>query len=341
MAILRCVGPSPAKVRLTTALTTVVPAEGRILGHILDATYATWHDGLSRPAYGRLAAAEAKTTWGRSHQRRFALVEGNELLASAKQYRLTGILDQRPIQICGIGSLFTEVAHRGRGHARALVERLLAEAARNGADAAILFSAAGSTGCVRNGFETVTMMENELSVVESPRHGAPMTLVRGGEERDLPAIVAMGRVRADPFRFHLDRDADFVQHAVTKKRLLAGLGKAGSRQLQFFIAEEGISAAAYVVLSVVGNTWRIEECGDRDPSGARVGAILQALIAREPSESPPLIRGWLPPGFVPPQVTIVSATHPTQVMMMRLLGPTTAGPRLSGADVLYWPSDVF
>jgi hypothetical protein len=28
----------------------------------------------------------------------------------------------------------------------------------------------------------------------------------------------------------------------------------------------------------------IEECGDRDPSGARVGAILQALIAREPAK---------------------------------------------------------
>jgi hypothetical protein len=32
---------------------------------------------------------------------------------------------------------------------------------------------------------------------------------------------------------------DFVQHAITTKRLLAGLGTAGTRQLQFFIAEEG------------------------------------------------------------------------------------------------------
>jgi hypothetical protein len=52
-----------------------------------------------------------------------------------------------------------------------------------------------------------------------------MTMVRGGEERDLAAIVAMGRVRAEPFRFHLDRDVDFVQYAITSKRLLAGLGR--------------------------------------------------------------------------------------------------------------------
>lgn len=70
-------------------------------------------------------------------------------------------------------------------------------------------------------FEVVSMTEAELQVTESSRRGAPMALIRGGEERDLAAIVAMGRVRANPFRFHLDRDVDFVQYAVTKKRLLA------------------------------------------------------------------------------------------------------------------------
>ena len=113
-----------------------------------------------------------------------------------------------------------------------------------------------------------------------------MTMVRGGEERDLAAIVAMGRVRADPFRFHLDRDIDLVQYAITRKRLLAGLGSADARQLHFFIAEEGTTAAAYVVVSVAGRTWTLEECGDRDASGARVGALLQALIAREPVGAP-------------------------------------------------------
>jgi hypothetical protein len=184
------------------------------------------------------------------------------------------------------------------------------------------------------------MTEAELKVAESARRGAPMTLIRGGEERDLAAIVAMGQIRADPFRFHLDRDVDFLQYAITKKRLLAGLGQPGTRQLHFFIAEEGITAAAYVVVSIVGGTWTIEECGDRDPSGARVGAILQALIAREPVERRPTIRAWLPRGFVPPQVTIVSTKPSTDVLMVRSLGSTVVQPRLSGADVLYWRSDI-
>jgi hypothetical protein len=121
-------------------------------------------------------------------------------------------------------------------------------------------------------------------------------------------------IPAEPFRFHLDRDVDFVQYAITTKRLLAGLGPANARQLRFFIAEEGITAAAYVIVSVVGNTWTLEECGDHDPSGARVGALLQALIAREPVEQRPTIHAWLPPGFLPPQVTIASATRSKEVI---------------------------
>ena len=187
----------------------------------------------------------------------------------------------------------------------------------------------------------IPTVDVELKVAKSPRYGAPMTLVRGGEDRDLAAIAATGQARASQFRFHLDRDVDLVKYVMTKKRLLAGLGSAGVRQLQFVIAEEGITAAAYMVVSIVDRTWTIEECGDRDPSGARVGAILQALIAREPVEQRPIIRGWLPPGFVPPQITIVSVRPSTEVMLGRFLTGAGKQLRLAREEVLYWRSDVF
>ena len=162
-------------------------------------------------------------------------------------------------------------------------------------------------GYVPDGFEAVPMLDVELRITELSRHGAPMTLVRGWEDRDVAAIVAMGQVRAGPFRFHVDRDVDLLKYVITKKRLLAGLAPPGTHELQFVIAEEGITAAAYVVISIVGHTWTLEECGDRDPSGARVGALLQTLIAREPVEQRPIIRAWLPSSFQPPQVTVLSA----------------------------------
>jgi hypothetical protein len=150
----------------------------------------------------------------------------------------------------------------------------------------------------------------------------------------------MGRARAEPFRFHLDRDIDFVQYAITRKRLLAGLGPANARQLHFFIAEEGITAAAYVVLSVVGDDWTLEECGDRDASGARVGALLQALIARQPGERRPTIHAWLPLRFLPPQVTIASATPAAQTINIRMLGSSPIVPPLSADEVLLWRNDM-
>jgi hypothetical protein len=119
-----------------------------------------------------------------------------------------------------------------------------------------------------------------------------------------------------------------------------GSGRKARRQLHFFIAEEGVTAAAYVVISVAGHTWTLEECGDRDPSGAPVGAMLQALIAREPAEDRPVIRAWLPAHFAPPQVTTTAAGRSTEVMMMRVLGSTAARTRLSADDVLYWHDDI-
>jgi hypothetical protein len=95
-----------------------------------------------------------------------------------------------------------------------------------------------------------------------------------------------------------------------------------------------------VILSVAGACWALEECGDRDVSGARVGALLQALIAREPIERRPTIRGWLPPGFMPPQVTIVSATPSAETIRVRMLDPSRIVPLLSGDDVLFWRNDL-
>jgi hypothetical protein len=314
-------------------------ADGAFLDKILDEEYATENRGLSRAAYGRFDAAQMKTEWGRSHRRRFALTNGDAVLASATQYQLEGVLDKRPVRICGIGSVFAHASHGSGSDAGVLVERLLHDAAQGGADIAVLLCDMDSSWCDRAGFERLVMTDVELGIAESPRHGAPMTLVRGGEERDLAAIAEMGETRAAPFRFHLDRDVDFVRHAITKKRLLAGLGSAGERQLHFYIAEEGITAAAYIVVSVEGGRWTIEECGDRDPSGARIGAILQGLIARDPMERRPVIRGWLPPGVAPPQVTILS-TQPSTEVMVRSLGSTPRPLRLSGDEVLLWRGDV-
>lgn len=325
---------------MTMACGEVVAARGALLDRVLDATCSSMGAGLNRRAYGRFHAARMKTAWGSRCEQTFALVEHESILASAEQYALAGVFEGRAMRVCGIGSVWAAPSPQGPDHTRNLIDALIANAAREGAGMALLFSRAGLDDADRHGFQPVPLTDLTLRV-EKSRRGAPMTMVRDGGERDLQAIAAMGRVRAGHARLHLDRDADFIQYAITAKRLIAGLGASNARQMHFFIAEEGITAAAYVVVSIAGDTWTLEECGDRDASGARVGALLQALIAREPAERRPAIRAWLPPGFLPPQVTIASATPSTAAVGLRMLGSGATAPVLSADDVLFWRNDLF
>jgi len=322
----------------------LVDAEGWILDRILDDTYAIWNDGLTRRAYARFFAAQAATPWGRKHLRRLALVDGDDVVASAKVYRFEALLDGQPIQVAGLGAVFTAPAARGRGAARELVDQLLEHAAADGADLALLFSEIGPEYYARLGFDAIATTDRQLRVTESTRYGAPMTMVRGGGDRDFADIVAQGRTRAEPYRFHLIRDRDLVHFAIAKKRLFAGLSAPGVRATHFLIAEEGASAVAYVVISARGNVWTVEEMGDRDPAGARAGAILQALIARDPAEKRPAISAWLPEKLLPPQVTIIGETPSAEVMMIKSLSARARGMVPSPpfpSEILYWRSDLF
>lgn len=324
-------------------------AQGPYLEAILNATYDIWHDGLSQTAYGRFYRAQLATPWGGRRLTRLALVEHGQVLSSGKLYLFDATLDGRQVCVAGLGAIFTQPAHRGRGAARELVERVLEDASARGADLALLFSEIGADYYARLGFTPIATDERTIAVAESDRHGAPATMVRAGDDRDLKDIVEMGASRAGAFRFHLNRDRDLVHYAIAKKRLLAGLGPPGMREVHFFIAEEGGSAAAYVVVTVKNGEsggsrrrWTLEECGDRDPSGARVGAILQVLIARDPAEQRPTITASLPSPLLPPQTSVAGQVPSRDVMMVRALSDNAKdAATLRESEILYWRSDLF
>ncbi|HZP49495.1 MAG TPA: GNAT family N-acetyltransferase [Vicinamibacterales bacterium] len=321
---------------------TIVPAEGAILDRILSATFEIWHEGLARAAYPRYYTGQLATAWGRANLRRWALVDRGEVLASVKTYAFDAVLDGRDIRAIGYGAVFTQPAHRGAGYARTLLDEMLQRAAADGCDAALLFSEIGAPYYERLGFAAIPTFDVTLRVREDARRGAPATLVRFGDDRDLADVASMGETRGAPFRFRLRRTRELVQYALTKRRLLAGLSAPGERAVQFFVAEEGGSAAAYVVVSTRGSTWTVEEAGDRDPAGARVGAILQALIARDPAERRPQIVAWLPGNLRPPQVDILADQPARDAMMIKPLTPAgTPVPPLTRGDVFYWRADLF
>lgn len=318
----------------------LILAEGAVLEQILDESHSIWSDGLTRQAYGRYNAAQVRTAWGSRHLRRFALVgDGNTVLSSAKRYDLDARLDGRDLKVVGIGAVYTPQDNRGQGYARCMVEELMLAAADEGADLAVLFSEIDPAYYEGMGFVTVPRRELVIRAKEKP--GAPMVLVRSAEERDIPAVADLARTMALPHRFALTPSEDFLRFSLSKKRLLAGFLPADLLSVEFFIVEEGAGAVAFAILTVTSDDVILEMCGDRDPAGARLGALLQVLRARTPTEAPLGISCFLPPGWLPPQVEIESSAEVREVMMVKPLKEGVLTTPLRERDVLYWHGDLF
>jgi len=314
-----------------------------------DLTVAVEHDGADRPdgpdlaqaARLRWRATQMRTVWAQANSSRLTLTENGVRIASATRYLLSGVLNGQPIRICAVGDLTCRPETTPASMSQ-LFEDIEADAcARHGASFMLLFCNDLHRWHNEGRYQDITPLDIHLAFQPTRRPGAPMLSISSGEDRDLTAIAALGDTRAAAFRFHLSRGVDFVKHGIVRERLLAGLGPAGKQELQFFVTEEGTVATAFVVLRARAGTWTILECGDRDPSGARVGAILQALIARDPSQSPPIVHGWLPPGFTPPQAIRVAATPSSQRLWAHVLSDQPPESTLSAENSLYWLSDRF
>jgi N-acetylglutamate synthase-like GNAT family acetyltransferase len=317
----------------------LVPATGPLLETILDGTYPHWGEGLTREAYGRWNRAQMETPWGRDHLSRMALVDDDgRLLASAKRYAFRARAAGRVVDLAGIGAVFTPVDVRGRGHAAVLLDRLHADAASRGCEAALLFSEIGEAMYARLGYQTIPARELTLEVTR--RDGAPATLVRSLEPRDFDHIADISMRYAESAAFALERTPALVAFGASRRRLLAGLGPAGMRAVEFFVAEEGTRAVAYVVITHGPNGLKLEDCGDRDPAGARIGAILQVLDARSPADPPMRLVARLPATLRPPQVRVLGDGPAADIMMIKPLGASTLTASTLEPAV-YWMLDLF
>lgn len=321
-------------------MTELIPATGRLLEQIHDETFALWGDGLSRADYARFWDAQLRTPWGRAHLDRVAIVERGAATASAKRYDLSARFNGRIRRVLGIGAVFTSPLRRRQGAAQRLLEAMLERAEAEGYEFALLFSEIDPAFYERLDFVPVPLVERRIDVKRGA--DAPAMLVRAGDERDLPAIVEMGAKRAAATRLSLDRSEEWIRYGLVKRRLLSGLGPPGLREVEFLVAEEGQQAVAYVMTTVQGGEWFIDDAGDRDPSWARVGAMLQVMLARTPHLAAPVIRAWLPEGFAPPQVTVSTTASTAGVMMIRPLKDRSLPlPPLDAGQVIYWHGDYF
>ncbi len=319
-------------------MTRLLQADPARLEEILNLTYPIWGEQLSRSAYGAWNRAQMATEWGRLNLRRLALVDGETLLASAKRYDLQAVMGGVTVPVLGIGAVFTPPALRGRGHARALIDLMIDDARDRGCACALLFSEIGAAYYESMGFQIVPRDLVSIDVRLKP--GAPATFVRSGEAADLPFLAEMSaRYRANA-AFALDRSAPFLGFVLARRRLLAGLGPTGLRQVEFFVSEEGHRPVAYVLISRGPRGAVLEECGDLDPTGARIGSILQVLAGRHPAEAQTPLTTWLPATLRPPQLVVSPSGAAPEIMMIRPL-QDAASWTAEAPTIVYWQTDIF
>ncbi|HEX4458536.1 MAG TPA: GNAT family N-acetyltransferase, partial [Polyangia bacterium] len=103
--------------------------------------YVAREQRLRRHVWARSAMA----TW-------FWLADDGALLASCETYRMDGWRRGVRGDVWGVASVFTEAALRGRGHATAMIDRLLDEARAQGAIASVLYSDVGERQYARSGY---------------------------------------------------------------------------------------------------------------------------------------------------------------------------------------------
>ena len=260
-------------------------------------------------------------------------------MSTAKRYDLRVRAGGREVPAIGIGALFTRPDARRRGAAGALLRALLAQGEAEGASLALLFSEIGTRYYERFGFRAVPVMQAVLDLKDARAPAPPAIPMRSGEAGDFPAIAEMNAKQAEGLPFTLARSPEYVGFAIARKRLLAASGAPGHREVGFFVVEEGGRAAAYAVVFAVGDYWMVTECGDRDPSGARVGALIETMRSR-PGVRATRIVAWLPPSFLPPQLRVLWRERPAVAMMVAPLGGFALD--LPHRDpVAWWHADAF
>jgi GNAT superfamily N-acetyltransferase len=319
----------------------LVAATGTYLDQIVSDSHPLWSEQLSLAQYERYWKAQLATPWGATHLDRVALVEDGCVISSAKRYDLGARIAGRIRRVLGIGAVFTSPDRRGQGGARRLLTAMLDEALAEGYEFAMLFSEIDPRLYESLDFVPVPLIESRLRVARKGG-GSPAVLIRAGDERDIPAIAELSAARSANARLALDRSEDFIRFGLTKRRLLSGLGPPGLREVEFLVTEEAHTAVAYIITTVHEGKWFIEDAGDRDPSGARLGAMLQAMLARTPHLDQPEIRAWLPGNLQPPQIEIIETKPTDEIMMIRPLKDRSLPlPPLPAADTVYWHLDYF
>ena len=234
------------------------------------------------------------------------LESGDEIIGYAHVFDRQLNAGQRVLRCAGLGNVAVSPAHRGRGHAGALVERCLDEAGPRGFEVSLLYTHIPGL-YERNGYRVVTTAD---------------VLVNGDSGADWYEVAELsGNDRRCYSRDHGTRRGTVVRDERYWKARENWLPEEGWRIFKHRRAD------GYCLVQRWAEEWRIDEAA---------GGCAQML-----REGTPLAGSWrwrLPAAYAE---GLRPAPPTDSIAMMRQLQEGIALRSLESADAVFWVSDAF
>lgn len=262
---------------------------------VYAASHALWGAGLSQSAYLGMWLELAALPWAR---KRFRLLvwtdDGRRVLSSVKVYRPRVRIGSAWGDACGIGAVFTPVAHRGRGHARAMLERVLSEAEARGDRIALLFSDIAPPLYESLGFRALEAEEAVGSLRRSGERSGATLRLRPLRDADLAEVRAAHAAAARRRTFAIERDPDHWRFLLARSEVYFRRLDGTDTARRFRVAEANGSFVGYLAAVETDEVWDLREVGAAGDDPEKLAAVARAGARDARAAGMRTVRGWLP-----------------------------------------------
>jgi ribosomal protein S18 acetylase RimI-like enzyme len=262
---------------------------------VYAASHGLWGAGLSESAYRGMWLELAALPWAR---KRFRLIvwtdDGHRVLSSAKVYRPRIRIGSSRGDACGIGAVFTPVAHRGKGHARAMLLRVLAEAGARGDEIALLFSDIAPRLYESLGFRALEAEEAVGSLRRSGERRGSALRMRPLRDADLPEVRAAQAAAAGRRTFAVERDAEHWRFLLARSEAYFRRFDGSDTARRFRVAERDGSFVGYLAAVETDDVWDLREVGAAGDDPETLAAVARAGAQEARDAGMRTVRGWFP-----------------------------------------------
>jgi GNAT superfamily N-acetyltransferase len=177
-------------------------------------SHAAWGEGLDVARFQAREARLRATRFARKAMRTWLLVEGERTVASMETFEVASRLHGHAGRSFAIASVFTEPALRGRGHASALLDGVLARVGP-GAQAVTLYSDVGEPLYARAGFRAVPAFDWRWPAASGDAAGVDRAESDAAVREALAGIPSPGELSllagVDQVGWHRERERAYAE----------------------------------------------------------------------------------------------------------------------------------